>query len=165
MSSDQAAESLTVPTCWRVVLISSSTMATSLITLLTASWASCFAAVVLTEVDDPVSSRRRSRSSLASCVRGRRRRQRRQMPKAAGAPRCHGGNVIRGSPGRAAAACKVLCRKLGEILTPPDLPSTFLSFPHTVTENCDRHALCHNLPFVAHTRPSVTCVYVEPGTL
>lgn len=52
--------------CWRVppVLTSSSTIVTSLITLLTASWASCFAAVFLTESLDPVSKSVRSLSNL-----------------------------------------------------------------------------------------------------
>ena len=64
MSSDQAAGSETAP-CWRVVLTSSSTMATSDMTDFAASCASCFAAVVLTEVDDPVSSKSRSLSNLS----------------------------------------------------------------------------------------------------
>jgi hypothetical protein len=54
-------------TCWRLDLMSSS-IATSLITLLAAKWASCFAAVFLTEVDDPVSRRRRSRSNLKTDI-------------------------------------------------------------------------------------------------
>ena len=44
--------------------MSSSTNATSVITLFTASWANCLAAVDLTEVEEPVSRRRSSRSSL-----------------------------------------------------------------------------------------------------
>lgn len=46
------------------VLMSSSTIATSLMTLFAANCASCFAAVVLTDVDEPVSSKRRSLSNL-----------------------------------------------------------------------------------------------------
>lgn len=44
--------------------MSSSLIETSPITLLAANCASCFAAVFLTEVDDPVSSKRRSLSNL-----------------------------------------------------------------------------------------------------
>jgi len=61
---------------WRCALTSSS-RATSDITLLAASWASCLAAVVLTEVVEPVSSKRRSRSNLengASQENGRKER-------------------------------------------------------------------------------------------
>ena len=63
MSSGQPEES-PMDTCCRVVFTSSSTSATSLMTLLAASWASCLAAVVRTEADDPVSSSKRSRSNL-----------------------------------------------------------------------------------------------------
>jgi hypothetical protein len=62
-SSDQACSSLNATFCL-TVFMSSSTKATSVITLLTASWANCLAAVDLTEVEEPVSKRRRSRSNL-----------------------------------------------------------------------------------------------------
>jgi hypothetical protein len=51
-------------TCCRLDLMSSSLTETSPITLLAPNWANCFAAVFLTEVEDPVSSRRRSLSNL-----------------------------------------------------------------------------------------------------
>lgn len=46
----------------------SSSVATSLVTLFAANCASCFAAVCLTEVEEPVSSKRRSRSNLCCNV-------------------------------------------------------------------------------------------------
>lgn len=49
--------------CWRLDLKSSSA-GTSLTRVRAASWASCFAAVFLTEGDEPVSRRRRRRSKL-----------------------------------------------------------------------------------------------------
>ena len=58
------AEWSTAKTCWRADLRSSSFIGTSEITLLTASWANCFAAVCLTEGEEPVSKRRRSLSNL-----------------------------------------------------------------------------------------------------
>lgn len=58
------AERSTCETCWRFDLTSSSTRLMSLVTLFTANWASCFAAVVLTEVEDPVSRSSRSLSNL-----------------------------------------------------------------------------------------------------
>ena len=58
-------------TCCLGALTSSSTIATSLMTLFAASCASCLAAVVLTEVDEPVSRRRRSRSNLEEKKRKR----------------------------------------------------------------------------------------------
>ena len=62
-SSDHACSSLNATFCL-TVFMSSSTNATSITTLFTASWANCFAAVDLTEVEEPVSSRRSSRSNL-----------------------------------------------------------------------------------------------------
>ena len=62
-SSDHACSSWNATFC-RTVFMSSSTKATSVITLFTASWASCLAAVDLTEAEEPVSSRRSSRSNL-----------------------------------------------------------------------------------------------------
>lgn len=62
-SSDQACSSLNATFCL-TVFTSSSTNATSVITLFTASWANCFAAVERTEVEEPVSKRRRSLSNL-----------------------------------------------------------------------------------------------------
>lgn len=56
MSSDHADASSTRDPSMRNLLTSSSPP-TSLRTLFAASWASCFAAVVLTEVDEPVSRR------------------------------------------------------------------------------------------------------------
>ena len=63
INSGQPEES-PMATCCLGALTSSSTIATSLMTLFAASCASCLAAVVLTEVDEPVSRSRRSRSNL-----------------------------------------------------------------------------------------------------
>jgi hypothetical protein len=58
------AEGSPIDMCCLFDLMSSSLIETSPITLLAANWANCFAAVFLTEVDDPVSNKSRSLSNL-----------------------------------------------------------------------------------------------------